>query len=280
MDARVTRSGDKEPKIPSWGGTKFSMSSHLAERVRDMIMDRDHWQQLPGDVQDWLGAQAAHSAIPAADGLLVETFPRGGKSYLVCYPFEGRLAHTTLAMLLTRRLDRLGVAPLGFVCNDYVLCIWAMKPMDGLDLNDLFQQDMLGDDLEAWLDDSVMLKRLFRHCALISGLIERRFAGAEKSGRQVTFSSDLIYDVLRKHQPDHLLLRCARADAAEGMLDIRRLGDFLQRIVGKIEGISLPKVSPFAVPVMMEIGREAIAGAAQEAILKDAAFDLISEALS
>ena len=90
----------------------------------------------------------------------------------------------------------------------------------------------------------------------------------------------LFYDVLRKHQPDHLLLRCARADAAVGMLDIRRLGDFLQRIVGKIEGINLPKVSPFAVPVMMEIGREAIAGAAQEAILEAAAFDLISEALS
>ncbi len=280
MDARVTRSADKEPKIPSWGGTKFSMSSHLAERVRDMIMDRDHWQQLPGDVQDWLGAQAAHSAIPAADELLVETFPRGAKHYLVCYPFEGRLAHTTLAMLLTRRLDRLGVAPLGFVCNDYVLCIWAMRPMDGLDLDELFQQDMLGDDLEAWLDESVMLKRLFRHCALISGLIERRFAGAEKSGRQVTFSSDLIYDVLRKHQPDHLLLRCARADAAVDMLDIRRLGDFLQRIVGKVRGIRLPKVSPFAVPVMMEIGREAIAGAAQEAILEAAAFDLIREALS
>ena len=280
MDARVTRSADKEPKIPSWGGTKFAMSSHLAGRVRAMIMDRRVWPRLPGDVQEWLAAQADRSVIPAADELLVETFPRGAKHYLVCYPFEGRLAHTTLAMLLTRRLDRLGVAPLGFVCNDYVLCIWAMQPMDDLDLAALFQEDMLGDDLEAWLEESVMMKRLFKQCALISGLIERRFPGAEKSGRQVTFSSDLIFDVLRKHQPDHLLLRCARADAAVGLLDIARLGGLLQRIVGRIRAVSLPKVSPFAVPVMMEIGRETVAGAAQEAILEEAAFDLIHEALS
>jgi ATP-dependent Lhr-like helicase len=153
--------------------------------------------------------------------------PRGKRFHMVCYPFEGRLAHTTLAMLLTRRLDRLGVGPLGFVCNDYALNMWSLRPMDDLDLDELFDQDMLGDDLEAWLDESFMMKRAFKHAALIAGLIERRHPGAEKSGRQVTFSTDLIYDVLRKHQPDHLMLRCARHDAATGMLDIARLGDML-----------------------------------------------------
>jgi ATP-dependent Lhr-like helicase len=279
-DARVTRSSDPQPKIPSWGGAKFAMSSHLAGRVRAMIMDQAAWSRLPGDVQDWLGAQKAYSAIPAADELLVETFPRGKKHYLVCYPFEGRLAHTTLAMLLTRRLDRLGIGPLGFVCNDYTLCIWALGPMDGLDLDALFQQDMLGDDLEAWLEDSVMMKRLFRQCALISGLIERRFPGLEKSGRQVTFSSDLIYDVLRRHQPDHFLLSCARADAASGLLDIERLGQLLARIVGHIRPKPLGRVSPFAVPIMMEIGRETVTGTASDDILEEAGMDLIAEAMA
>ena len=135
---------------------------------------------------------------------------------MVAYPFEGRLAHTTLAMLLTRRLERLGVGPLGFVCNDYALTIWSLKPMDELDLGDLFAEDMLGDDLESWLAESAMMKAAFKDCALISGLIERRFRGDQKSGRQISFSTDLVYDVLRRHQPDHLLLRCARADAARG----------------------------------------------------------------
>ena len=101
-------------------------------------------------------------------------------------------------------------------------------------MRDLFDEDMLGDDLEAWLDESYMLKRTFRNCAVISGLIERRHPGKEKSGRQVTVSSDLIYDVLRTHEPDHILLQATRADAASGLLDVSRLSDMLSRIRGRI----------------------------------------------
>ena len=210
-DALVTQANDKEPKIPSWGGSKFPLSTSLADRVRAMVQDRDHWRVLPPDVQEWLELQETRSAIPEAESMLVETFPRGSRHFLVAYPFEGNLAHTTLCMLLTRRLDRMGVGPLGFVVTDYSLAIWSIRPMDRIDLDALFQPDMLGDDLEAWLEESFMMKRSFRNCALISGLIERRQPGAEKTGRQVTFSTDLIYDVLRRHQPDHLLLKTARA---------------------------------------------------------------------
>jgi ATP-dependent Lhr-like helicase len=138
---------------------------------------------------------------------------------------------------------------------------------------------MLGDDLEAWLDESFMMKRAFRQCALLAGLIQRRLPGQEKSGRQVTFSSDLIYDVLRRHQPDHLLLRCARADAAASTLDVARLGRLLRRVKGRIQHRRLARVSPFAVPILLEIGREPVAGAGQEALLKESADALIAEAL-
>ena len=80
-------------------------------------------------------SQRDRSVIAGEDEMLLETFPRGKRHFMVCYPFEGRLAHTTLAMLLTRRLERLGVGPLGFVCNDYALAVWALKPMDGLDFD-------------------------------------------------------------------------------------------------------------------------------------------------
>lgn len=279
-DAFVTPAPNDDPKMPSWGGSKFPLSTYLASRVRQMMHDEAEWTALPGDVQEWLAWQKTRSAIPNEGEMLLETFPRGKRHHLVCYPFDGRLAHTTLAMLLTRRLDRLGVGPLGFVCNDYALNIWALRPMDGLDLDELFAQDMLGDDLEAWLDESFMMKRAFKHCALIAGLIERRHPGAEKSGRQVTFSTDLIYDVLRKHQPDHLMLRCARHDAATGMLDIARLGDMLSRVKGQIRHVALDRVSPFAVPIMLEIGRERAPGdAAGEMILAEAEEDLIAEAM-
>ena len=279
MDALVTHATDKDPKIPSWGGSQFPLGTSLAARVRAMVQDRDHWRVLPVDVQEWLELQDQRSLIPDADSLLIETFPRGSRHFLVAYPFEGRLAHSTLCMLLTRRLDRLGVGPLGFVVTDYSFAIWAIKPMEGLDWDALFQPDMLGDDLEAWLEESFMMKRTFRNCALVSGLIERRQPGAEKTGRQVTFSTDLIYDVLRRHQPDHLLLRTARADAASGLLDVARLGQLLSRIAGHIRPIALERPSPFCVPVLVQIGRERVGGDAAEMILEASAQELIDEVM-
>ncbi|MDH4386424.1 MAG: ligase-associated DNA damage response DEXH box helicase [Caulobacter sp.] len=279
-DALVTPAPADDPKLPSWGGSKFALSTFLAAKVRRMMSDPAYWRDLPGDVREWLEIQQLRSRIPGPDQMLLETFNRGKRCFLVCYPFEGRLAHTTLAMLLTRRLDRLKVGPLGFVANDYALAIWSLKPMEDLDFSALFDQDMLGDDLEAWLDESFMMKRAFKGCALLSGLIERRMPGSEKSGRQVTFSTDLIFDVLRRHQPDHLLLRCARTDAASGMIDVARVGQMLTRIRGQILHSPLTQVSPFAVPLMLEIGRERVGGEAAEMMLAEAADELIAEAMT
>jgi ATP-dependent Lhr-like helicase len=273
----VSRSSSEDPKVPAYEGGKFPLSTYLADRVRRLLAEPKNWPDLPESVREWLRIQQWRSLVPGERDLLVETFPRGDKFYLLCYPFEGRLAHQTLGMLLTRRLERARLKPLGFVANEYALAVWglgdvALRISRGeLSLAALFDQDMLGDDLEAWLAESALMKRTFRTCAIIAGLIERRFPGQEKSRRQVTISTDLVYDVLRKHQGDHVLLRAARADAATGLLDIKRLGEMLSRIRGRIVHKALDRVSPLAVPVMLEIGRETVYGEASEAVMAEAA---------
>src|SRR5579871_4999013 len=279
-DVLVQRATGEPAKMPSWGGSKFALSTFLARRVRQLMSNDAHWSVLPPDTREWLELQRDRSEIPAEDEMLLETFPYRARNFLVVYPFEGRLAHTTLAMLLTRRLDRAKVGPLGFVCNDYGLTIWAIKPMDRLDFADLFAEDMLGDDLESWLLESAMMRGAFKNCALISGLIERRFRREQKSGRQISFSTDLVYDVLRRHQPDHLLLRAARADAARGLVDIARLGQLLARIKGRIRVSRLDHLSPFSVPMMTEIGRQASPGSARDMLIADAADELIAQAIA
>ncbi len=281
----VSRSSATDPKVPAYEGGKFPLSTYLAARVRAILADSRAWRALPQQVREWLEIQAWRSLLPKPGDLLVETFPRAAKHYLVCYPFEGRLAHQTLGMLLTRRLERLAMKPLGFVANEYALAVWGLGDLalhiarGELSLADLFDQDMLGDDLEAWLAESALMKRTFRSCAIIAGLIERRFPGEEKSRRQLTISTDLVYDVLRKHQADHVLLRAARADAASGLLDIKRLGEMLSRIQGRIVHKALDHVSPLAVPVMLEIGRETVYGEAADALLAEAADELVKEAM-
>ena len=281
----ASNAAGQDAKIPVYAGGKFPLSTYLAAQVRAMLADRTRWQFLPQQVREWLEVQQWKSVLPATDELLIETFPRGNRFYMVAYPFEGRLAHQTLGMLLTRRLERMGAHPLGFVATDYSLGLWGLKDMGALigtgnlSLTRLFDEDMLGDDLEAWLDESYLLKRTFRNCAVISGLIERRHPGLEKTGRQVTVSTDLIYDVLRTHEPGHILLQATRADAATGLLDIRRLGDMLARVKGHLLHKALDRISPLALPVMLEIGRERVAGKGDEMLLEEAADDLIREAM-
>ncbi len=281
----VSRATGSDPKVPAYEGGKFPLSTYLAARVRAILADNKAWRALPDQVREWLEIQQWRSLLPRAGDLLVETFPRAARHYLVCYPFEGRLAHQTLGMLLTRRLERARLRPLGFVANEYALAVWGLGDLalhikrGDLALADLFAEDMLGDDLEEWLAESALMKRTFRSCAIIAGLIERRFPGEEKSRRQLTVSTDLVYDVLRKHQADHLLLRAARADAASGLLDIKRLGEMLSRIRGRIVHKPLDHVSPLAVPALLEIGRETVYGEAADAILAEAADELIKEAM-
>ena len=284
LTAFVTRTQDDEPAIPSYEGGKFPLSTFLAATVRDMLADPAKQAALPPQVRHWLGLQSYVSTLPRADEMLVETFPRARKHYLVCYPFDGRLAHQTLGMLLTRRLERMGAQPLGFVATDYALAIWMVRDVDlmisggRLSLAELFDEDMLGDDLDAWLAESMLMKRTFRSCAIIAGLIERRSIVKEKTGRQMTVSSDLIFDVLRTHQPDHILLRAAWEDAADGLIDAHRLAGLLSRIKGRIVHRALDRISPLSVPLMLEIGREPVYGESNDSLLEEAASRLMEEA--
>jgi len=282
--ALATRSNAKEPMVPSYQGGKFPLSTYLAGRVREMLSDPSQWKALPPQVKGWLSLQRFRSVVPKASQMLVETFPRAEKHYMVCYPFEGRLAHQTLGMLLTRRLERAGMQPLGFVASEYALVIWMVRDLSlsisagRIVLGRLFDEDMMGDDLEAWLAESMLMKRTFRYAAIIAGLIERRQPGHEKTARQMTVNTDLIYDVLRTHQPDHILLRAAWDDAAEGLIDAWRLGAMLRRIKGQILHRALDTVSPLAVPVLLEIGRESVYGEGHDALLAEAADELLDEA--
>lgn len=282
----VSPASARDPIVPSYPGGRFPLSTHLAARVRAMLASPEAWPKLPKPVAKWLQLQADHSIIPRADEVLVETFPRANRHHLAMYPFEGRLAHQTLGMLLTRRLERLSAKPMGFLANDYALQIWGLADLTNListgqlNLTSLLEEDMLGDDLEAWLAETSLLRRSFRQCATIAGLIERRHPGKQKSGRQMTVSSDLIFDVLRRHDPHHIMLEATYRDAATSLLDVKRLQSFLTRIKGHIRHVALSDASPLSIPLLLEMGRVTVNGEARDEILRQAADELLSDAQS
>jgi len=272
------RATTRPARIPSYVGARMALTTRLAERVRGFLADPASWVRFPDDVRYWLEMQAYRSVLPRPGELLVETFPHEEHHYLVAYPFEGWNAHQSLGMLISKRMERAGLQPLGFVASDYALAIWSLKPV--ADPAALFDAAILEDEFVEWVEGSHLLKRAFREVAVIGGLIERQHPGKRKTGKQVTFSTDLIFDVLRKYEPDHLLLEAAWADARERLTDVARLGDLLDRAAGTMLHKDLPRISPLAVPVLVLIGRENVAAAdLDDALLGELADELAAAAM-
>ena len=273
----IVRAAKKSATIPSYGGLRLPLTTHLSTRVQAMLNDRAGWGRFPDDVREWLEVQDYRSRLPAPGELLVESFPHHKKHYTAYYTFEGWNANQSLGMLITRRMEDRGLMPGGFVANDYTLAVWGLKPVD--DTAPLLSPDILTHEFTDWVTESHLLRRAFREVAVISGLVERQHPGKRKSGKQVTFSTDLIYDVLKKYEPDHVLLEAAWADARARMTDVGRLADLLERSQRELVHVELERVSPLAVPVMTMIGREAVPqGAVDDELLLEAE-SLVGEAM-
>lgn len=274
----IVRATSRPARIPSYGGSRMPLSTNLADRVRRFLADPGEWHRFPDDVRDWLAMQARRSTLPAPGQLLVETFPREGRHYMVAYSFEGWNAHQSLGMLVTKRMEARGLKPLGFVANDYALACYGLEKIE--DPAALFSADILEDEFVDWVQQSHLLKRAFREVAVIGGLVDRQHPGKRKTGRQVTFSTDLIYDVLRKYEPTHLLLQAAWDDARARMTDVGRLAHLLDRAAETMVHVDLERVSPLAVPVLVLIGRERVSTNAGDDALLIEAEALAAEAMA
>jgi ATP-dependent helicase Lhr and Lhr-like helicase len=265
----IVHASKKSARIVTYGGQRMSMSTHLAERVRRMLADRNDWHRFPDDVREWLEVQERRSTLPEPNQLLVETFEHEGRHYMVAYSFEGWNAHQSLGMLITKRMENSGLKPLGFVANDYGLACYGLEPI--LDPRALFSPDILEQEFVDWIEQSHLLKTAFREVAVIGGLVERHHPGKRKTGRQVSFSTDLIYDVLRRYEPEHLLLRAAWNDARMRMTELGRLVRLVDRASATMVHVEADRITPMAVPLMVIVGREAApAGTADEALLIEA----------
>ena len=275
MTVEVSRNAAKKPKVAVFGGTKFATSVQLSHRILDMFR-QDSWPDLPAHTADWLALQRKVSQLPQADRLLVETFPMDGNHHLCAYGFAGKNAQQTLGLLLTKRMEETGLHPLGFVSTDYATLIWGLDPV--IDPAPLFDPASLKDGLDGWLAGNAVMKRTFRASATIAGLIERNLPQNRKTGRQATFSSDILYDTLQKYDPEHLMLDITHREAMKGLVDFNRIEEMLTRISGRIDHANLHHVSPLAAPLFLEIGKVPIHGSADEALLDRYEGDALKQA--
>tara|TARA_R110000737_G_scaffold132964_4_gene164582 strand:+ start:2842 stop:5250 length:2409 start_codon:yes stop_codon:yes gene_type:complete len=275
MTVQVTRDAAKKPKIATFMGTKFATSTQLSQRIL-RLFQQDTWPDLPAHTADWLSLQRQVSRLPEPGRLLIECFPHDGRIHHAVYGFAGRNAMQTLGLLLTKRMEELGLDPLGFMATDYATLIWGLEPIT--DPAPLFDIDALRDGLDGWLAGNAVMKRTFRASATIAGLIDRNTPTARKSGRQATFSSDILYDTLAKYDPDHLMLDITREEAMRGLVDFGRIEDMATRIGSRIDLVTLDRLTPLAAPLMLEMGRVPVKGMAEERLLAEEAARLMATA--
>lgn len=275
MAVEVLPAPRSKPKVPAYAGGMMPLSTYMADGVRAIIADPDQWTALPEQVERWLTLQSLFSELPQQHGLLVESFFERNDHVLMVHTFEGRKVNNALGFLLTKRMEKLGLAPINFTITDYALTITSLEPVNSLD--SLFGADILENELEDWIVNSPMIKRSFRKIATIAGLTEQRAAGQQRTMKQVTFSTDLIYDVLRKYEPDHILLRIARTEAEKDLIDVDRLRTFLTEVQANTVFRTLPHASPLSIPAMMQVGREQIRGEAERRLVAEATTGLSPE---
>ena len=275
MTVEVSRDAGRKPKVAVFSGTKFATSTQLSQRILTLLETGD-WRGLPTHTREWLQLQKDRSQLPQNGRLLIESFPHEGREHACIYGFAGRNAQQTLGLLLTKRMEELGLAPLGFVSTDYATLIWGLEPLT--DPAPLFSRDNLREGLELWLAGNALMKRTFRASATIAGLIQRNAPQLRKSGRQATFSSDILYDTLAKYDPSHLLLDITRQEAMRGLIDFGRIEEMVDRIGNRIDLLRLSSVTPFAAPLFLEVGRTPVDGMAQDRLLAEESERLMQAA--
>ncbi|GHE92891.1 DNA ligase-associated DEXH box helicase [Aliiroseovarius zhejiangensis] len=275
MEVQVSRDRGRKPKLAVFSGTKFSTSTQLSTRILDLL-HRSPLPDLPRHTLDWIALQREVSQLPRAGRILVESFDHEDRPHTCIYGFAGKNAQQTLGLMVTRRMEEMGLGPLGFVATDYATLIWSLSHLDTP--AQVLDAAGLRDGLDGWLAENALMKRSFKGAATIAGLITRNLPGKRSTGRQATFSADILYDTLRKYDPDHLLLSITRIEAMRGLIGFGRIDEMLARTGGRIDHVRPDHVTPFAAPLFLEVGKVPVDGAGQEALMRAESDRLMMEA--
>ena len=127
-------------KIPSYAGGNLPLSTHLANRLINLLQNFEKYV-FPKQIEEWVLKQKLQSSLPPKNGLLIETFSRKKNNYIVCYTFLGRNANQTLGMLLMKRLESYNCQPLAFTASDYAIAVLSVKKFKNI--KQLFNDKLL-----------------------------------------------------------------------------------------------------------------------------------------
>ncbi|MBN7836008.1 ligase-associated DNA damage response DEXH box helicase, partial [Stenotrophomonas maltophilia] len=247
--------GRGEGIVPRWQGGQLPLSMPLGRELEWVLSGADDSAESRW-LSPLLALQQRLSALPGPAHLLVEDVRRREGQFLFVYPFAGRHVHEALAALLALRCTRRQRNSIGYAVNDHGL---VLAPAQAIDLDAaqwraLFSTDQLLDDLRAAVNLGELARRQFRGIARVAGLLVPSLPGGmPRALRQLQASAGLLYDVLREHDPDHLLLALAEQEVLNDSLDMPGLQQVLARIRMQTLSVQRPaSLTPLGFPLWAE----------------------------
>ena len=255
MTAYVRKARGGSVAVPRWQGGRMPLSTELGAAVEaalDGTRDSPELRRLA----PLLDLQARTSALPTPQTVLVEAvrMRRGGSLFV--YPFAGRTVHEGMAALFALRWGRLAPNTFVYAVNDYgfVLSHQQMATVDEALLGALLTPRGLMDDLREALNVTEMARRQFREIARVAGMLTPSIPGrSQRSTRQVQASSGLLFDVLRRYDPEHVLLAQAEREVFEAQMDVQALTDTFARCATRRLDLRHPEtLTPFSFPLWAE----------------------------
>ncbi|HSU85975.1 MAG TPA: DEAD/DEAH box helicase [Chthoniobacterales bacterium] len=272
QEAYVERADGHLPTIPRWNAAKMPLTSGLASAVRKLRADLEARLRAgpDADAVDWLvetyqisianaqpiveffRAQGAISEVPVAGKLLIELYREGEHSHYFFHALIGRSANDALSRIVAWRVkDRIGGNALVTI-DDYgfLLTLRRFQELPLAQWKGCFRRAEAEEDLHAALRGSELVKWQFRGVAQTGLMVPRNLPGRERKPRQLSWSSEVLFRVLERHEPDHPLLEEAYRQAMHTFLDAKTAFDFLDTVQSyewKLR--ELPVVSPFSFPI-------------------------------
>ncbi len=255
MTAHVRLAKRHDGIVPRWQGGRMPLSSELGAQV-EAVLDTPPAVPEMRVLAPLLSLQARMSGLPGPGRLLAEFLHTRDGWHLFLYPFSGRLLHEGLAALLALRWSRLAPNTFAYAVNDYglVLSAQARTDLDADALRGLLAEARLLEDLQEGLNMTELARRQFRDIARVAGLLPPSLPGrTPRSLRRLQASSGLLFDVLERHDPGHLLLHQARREVLAAHLDLDALHALLQRCAGREIVLARPgSLTPLSFPLWAE----------------------------
>lgn len=250
---RLAKGGDG--LVPRWQGGRLPLSEALGQEMEAVFAAPPTSPEMRW-LAPLLTLQSRISMLPGPTSLLVEVVRRREGQFVFVYPFAGRQINEGVAALMALRLARLQPNTLGYAANDYgfVLAPARAVELDVAGMRALLQPAGLLHDLRDSLNLAELARRQFRDIARVSGMLVPALPGrTPRSLRQLQASSGLLYDVLRQHDPDHILLGLAEREVLHGQLDLDSLAATLHRLQGRTLCLQSPRtLGPLSFPLWAE----------------------------